>query len=389
MAQTIVGRRATDEPSWLRFAIELSPAVRIFPPSEVTGDAWLVEDILNLRRYRLSWLAIVVLLASMEPMSANELVDEVSRETSRDRPLVGKLVDALLKRGLVIRHDAQDAQMEALRRGLLDWRGMNWEEAGEYHFATHDYPFFDYLSDGWARDAERMRGYAAERPDTERAKSYPDSEVLPLPPPAAGLAATPLRDVLEQEFRRELSAESLFAIVSLALAEVEEIRVRRWPAAPMLRRTSPSGGARHPTEGYVLVIDVDGLESGWYHVRARPPALESVQAKRFTTQELCVLFPESYSRTPGSVQAILVLTCVFARNMYRYREPRTFRTVHQDVGHIATTVALVAQANGVSAYPCYIDNEAAIEAELHLDELVEGFMMSVGLAGPLDHGEST
>ena len=66
--------------------------------------------------------------------------------------------------------------------------------------------------------------------------------------------------------------------------------------------------------------------------------------------------------------------------MYRYREPRTFRTVHMDAGHIAATIRLTARSMGLVGGILVCDNATEIEAALGLDGMSEGYMLTVALA---------
>lgn len=95
--------------------------------------------------------------------------------------------------------------------------------------------------------------------------------------------------------------------------------------------------------------------------------------------ELAMMFPATYSRAPFQVAAIVMVTCVFERNMYRYREPRTFRTVHMDAGHLAETFELACAANGIRCFTQYANNDQAIEAKLGLKPLEEGYMLACAI----------
>ncbi len=63
--------------------------------------------------------------------------------------------------------------------------------------------------------------------------------------------------------------------------------------------------------------------------------------------------------------------------MYRYREPRTFRTVSIDVGHLVATLELTARALGLRAARQYDVRHETIEAALSLQATVEGSMCCV------------
>ncbi|HEY1213788.1 MAG TPA: hypothetical protein VGE93_09185, partial [Bryobacteraceae bacterium] len=96
--------------------------------------------------------------------------------------------------------------------------------------------------------------------------------------------------------------------------------------------------------------------------------------------ELDHFFPVLRTRTPFIPRCIVTLTSTFDRNMYRYREPRTYRTVHMDAGHTAGSARILANACGWNSALAMSDNSQAIEQYLGLDPMVEGYMMSVALA---------
>jgi hypothetical protein len=129
----------------------------------------------------------------------------------------------------------------------------------------------------------------------------------------------------------------------------------------------------------VFAYTVDGLPPGRYHVTMAPFSLRWLDDGTGTAPDPD-LFPDTTERSPFPPRAIVVLTSVFDRNMYRYREPRTFRTVHMDVGHLAGTIAVLAKAEGVRAGFFMSDDAERIEQALELDGMDEGYLMSIALA---------
>jgi hypothetical protein len=117
-------------------------------------------------------------------------------------------------------------------------------------------------------------------------------------------------------------------------------------------------------------------------VGVSPPQLSLISEAAFDDTELRRLFPLGYGRAPFDVKCLVAITSVFDRNMYRYREPRTFRTVHMDVGHLATTLGVAAAGHHVMSHVAYADDEEAIERSLGLDGLEEGYMLTVSLGLP-------
>ena len=86
---------------------------------------------------------------------------------------------------------------------------------------------------------------------------------------------------------------------------------------------------------------------------------------------------------PFTPQALVVVTAVFGRNMYRYREPRTFRTVFMDTGHLLGTFEMVASALGLQSFIHHAINEEAVERMLGLAALQEGVIGGAAVAGRL------
>jgi len=77
--------------------------------------------------------------------------------------------------------------------------------------------------------------------------------------------------------------------------------------------------------------------------------------------------------------AVVILTSVFERNMFRYREPRTFRTILLDIGHVVFTLELACAALGLQFYPQHGVDDLAVERLLGLEGLDEGVMYAVAI----------
>jgi hypothetical protein len=84
---------------------------------------------------------------------------------------------------------------------------------------------------------------------------------------------------------------------------------------------------------------------------------------------------------PFEPEAVLVITSVFTRNMYRYREPRTFRTVFLDAGHLIATADATAGSLGISTFFHHAVNDREVERELGISYLTEGVLAAIALAG--------
>ena len=144
-----------------------------------------------------------------------------------------------------------------------------------------------------------------------------------------------------------------------------------WSDTPLIRRTSPSGGSRHPTEGYFLTGALQGIEQGFYHIQTDPPALRCLDA---CNDDLRASVSQKQS---FPILGTIILTTVFERNMYRYREPRTFRTVHMDIGHNLASIEALGGALGLKTTIQLRVNEEVILKSIGASKLDEGVIAIV------------
>jgi SagB-type dehydrogenase family enzyme len=163
--------------------------------------------------------------------------------------------------------------------------------------------------------------------------------------------------------------ERLKTLLVIALGKRSEVSCT-WTPVPLMRRTTPSGGSRHPTEGYFLSFDIPNLPSGWYHVQADP--CELVLINSINQADKQILYSEQVSSA-----GMIILTSNFKRTMYRYREPRAFRVPHMDVGHMLTTIEVLAKELNIPIR-CHLNfNETYILDKIHSSKFDEGVLAVV------------
>ncbi|MBH0202597.1 MAG: SagB/ThcOx family dehydrogenase [Nitrospira sp.] len=132
-----------------------------------------------------------------------------------------------------------------------------------------------------------------------------------------------------------LSTLSRFFEFALALSAWKKAGESEWAL-----RSNPSSGNLHPTEGYVVLPKVEGLDvrTGLYHYVPREHGLE-LRAE-FSADRLARLL------APFSPDAFLFgLTSVHWREAWKYGE-RAFRYCNHDVGHAIGTARIAAATLG-------------------------------------------
>jgi len=369
--------------------VRLHPAIRVIPPSSVIGDRWVAEHLLDKRRYNIPRTAAAALVAACRPQEPDELVKRLMEcgglQDSAD--FWERMVEDLRGRDFIV--DAARLTTEpdiAWLVGLRErWTRAGWSEAAEYHLLSADYPCVDYSEAvGTVIDQNRMRSYQSREPDRDRFKDdYNDHPGTDLPTPHDVTGTGTVREVFSGTAKpRPATAQSVSALISMAFGATGE-RIPVTDSAPLLRTSSPSGGGRHPSEGYLVVRDVPGLDPGWHHITMKPFSLRLIGDVACDDVTLGRLFPHTFAEFPD-VRAMVLLTSMFERNMYRYREPRTFRTVHMDAGHIAGTARLSALSLGLSARVCDRDDPIAVEHALSVNGMREGFLLTVAIGDGIE-----
>jgi SagB-type dehydrogenase family enzyme len=288
------------------------------------------------------------------------------------RPL-GTAVRRLLAGGFLYREgEGPGAADQALGR----WNGWN-PVASLFHFATKD----PRWAVGRARDAF----------ETEFRRKVPLGN---LPPPAVkriagrGRRVTLPRRQATGEFADVLLGRRTwrgFGTKPIELRDFAQLLdltwgVRFWGQAgdgdPVAFKTSPSAGARHPVEAYVLARRVRGLPRGLYHYEPDAKALETVRAGASSAQVERYLAGQWVFRRAA---AVVFMTGVVRREQWRYGHPRSYRTMLFDAGHLCQTFCLVATWLGLAPFCTAALADSVVEKALRVDGFSEVLLYAAGV----------
>ncbi len=104
-------------------------------------------------------------------------------------------------------------------------------------------------------------------------------------------------------------------------------------------RTSSSGGGLHPTEPYIIVNRVKGLERGIYYYHSAEHTLTRINdyPDSLGTSLMHQYFAEDAS-------CGIILASNFEREQWKYQHSRAYRVCLLDAGHLSQTVQLTCNA---------------------------------------------
>lgn len=137
---------------------------------------------------------------------------------------------------------------------------------------------------------------------------------------------------------KEINLNSIGTLLelSMGLSAWKEYQGDRWAL-----RCNPSSGNLHPTEAYLIAVDINNLRSGVYHYLSYEHALE----------QRCVFAPDenlANSANNNVTNVMLGLSSVFWREAWKYGE-RAFRYCQLDVGHAVAAIRYACAVLGWSA----------------------------------------
>jgi SagB-type dehydrogenase family enzyme len=278
----------------------------------------------------------------------------------------------LLKYGLLLRKGSPDAKQDS--RIAKEWSA--WLPEGSFHFSSKD---AEYIPHTWS--FARLRSLLPKTPQPKFFKTVKGAKKISLP----------ARTFSKDQFTRVLMARSThreFSDKPLELATVSQLLSLVWGVTGSLYsplfgklplKTSPSAGARHPGEVYLMAWRVKGLRSGLYHYHPARHHLETISTNATGRKASLYCARQDYVRNAA---ALFIMTAVFPRTMWKYGKPRAYRVVLLDAGHLCQTFCLVATWLGLAPFCTMAFKDTLIEKDLQLDGIRESVLYVAGVGIP-------
>ena len=284
-------------------------------------------------------------------------------------------VGSLERHTLLIRSDRGEPRRTAEMSSWMPWHPA----AGFFHFSTKDARFTnDPVID------RRLNAKARHSPAPPAVKRYRRKERVQLPSidHEDDFSQVLLSRRTWRRFsQRELSTADLSTLLGLTWG------VQGWfkmpaPQSPLAKKTSPSGGARHAIEVYVLARRVRDLRPGIYHYEAGHHVLELLRPGADRRQIARYLPAQWWFE---SAAALMIMTAVFPRVQWKYEMSRAYRMVLIEAGHLCQTFCLTATSLGLAPFCTMSLADSKIEQDLGMDGVNESVIYVAGVgARPRD-----
>jgi SagB-type dehydrogenase family enzyme len=285
---------------------------------------------------------------------------------------VRSTVSRLLSHGLLVRRNSPEAEKDS--RLTKEW--SSWLPDGSFHFSTKD-----------ARYVKRKRSLAEwkavlpKTPPPKIFKSLRGAKGRRLPTPALPDSEF-VRVLMKRKTHRKFSNQGV------TLETVSQLLSLVWGVTGyfdsqvfgrLLKKTSPSGGARHPGEVYLMALRVKGLKAGLYHYHPGRHQLETISNNATPQKAKLYCAHQSYTRNAA---ALFLMTAVFERTMWKYHKSRAYRVVLLDAGHLCQTFCLVATWLGLAPFCTAALKDTLIEEDLGIDGIAESILYVAGVGLP-------
>jgi len=295
-----------------------------------------------------------------------------SHFTDYTRQSVRSALSQLVKRGLLLAKDSPEAAQD--RRIAKEW--SQWLPEGGFHFSTKDAIY--------VRSRSRVRWLKSrlpKRPAPKFFKVFKAAKKIALPAaisPNSEFVQVLLRRRTHRKFSdREVSVEAISQLLSLVWSVTGYLNSPVFGKLP--HKTSPSGGARHPGEVYLMALRVKGLRSGLYHYHPGRRYLEFIRANATRDKAWRYCAKQDYVK---NASALFLMTAVFPRTMWKYHHARAYRVVLLDAGHLCQTFCLVATWLGLAPFCTAALKDTLIEKDLGIDGIRESVVYAAGVGVP-------
>ena len=243
----------------------------------------------------------------------------------------------------------------------------SWKEAVSYHLSVRDFPFLDMgITGAMTVDNEIMKRYEDSSPPPSVYQSFDTGK---------GMELEYIENILNEDrkVKNGINIQSLTILLDVAFGERSKfdrrIRKNGYYEMEKILKAVPSGGGRNPSEGLIVVKKCSGLKEGVYHYNVRRHVLEYMGPPKTILENID---DQNYD--------IFILTApLLERAQWRYRDPRSYRAILVDIGHINGCLSTVGHKYKIKTQLLTHCDHQKITESLGLDWNIQPCMTILGL----------
>jgi SagB-type dehydrogenase family enzyme len=288
------------------------------------------------------------------------------------RRSVRSAISQLVKQGLLLVKGSPEVAQDS--RLAKEWSA--WLPEGSFHFSTKDVA---YARGTWSLD--RLKAILPKTPPPKifktvngATKTLPSAHAFP---ESEFIRVLMTRRTHRRFSKQEVTLEAVSQLLSLVWGVTGYLHSSMF--GNLLLKTSPSGGARHPGEVYLMALRVKGLSPGLYHYHPAQHHLKTISTSATPSRAWAYCARQDYAKNAA---ALFVMTAVFRRTMWKYGHARAYRVVLLDAGHLCQTFCLVATWLGLAPFCTAALKDTLIEEDLRIDGIRESVLYVAGVGLP-------
>jgi len=286
---------------------------------------------------------------------------------------VRSALSQLLRHGLLLRKDSPEVTQDS--RIAKEWSA--WLPEGSFHFSTKDAAYVDRSN--WSVD--RLKSVLPKTPQPKFFRTIARANKIRLPartfPDSEFIRVLMTRKTHRRFSKQQVTLEAVSQLLSLVWGVTGYLHSPIF--GKLLHKTSPSAGARHPGEVYLMALRVKGLSPGLYHYHPAHHHLETIRANATREKAWLYCARQNFAKNAG---ALFLMTAVFPRTMWKYHLARAYRVVLLDAGHLCQTFCFVATWLGLAPFCTAALKDTLIEEDLGIDGIRESVLYIAGVGLP-------
>lgn len=148
------------------------------------------------------------------------------------------------------------------------------------------------------------------------------------------------------------------------------------------QRTSPSGGGLHPSEAYLISLNISDLNKGVYHYNSEQHLLTKVNDSNPKKNLSKILNGQYFA---NELSAGILITSDFKKQWHKYPHSRAYRIALLDIGHLSQTLLLCATAMGISTWISGAFDDEKMADLVGINSISERPMLFIGLGYGNNH----